>query len=197
MVDLHHADETQVGSWVRTLHILYAMRETVPAANLVKMGTMAEYGTSTSRSPKGFVDVEYHGRKHRMPIPRPAGSGYYGGNVFDSGDVMFASKIWSLKVADVMQGVISVVRALEITNDRLLTRLDFDESWGTALNRITQAVLGLPFPSYGEGGGKRGFSCSKTRSSRCGSPWRIRRLSVGNVRSTRSTRRTRSTSSPR
>jgi len=71
---------------------------------------------------------------------------------------MLAAKIFNLRATDVMQGVIYGVRTAEITDDRLLTRFDFDETWGTALNRfIAQAVLGLPITPYGKGEQKRGF----------------------------------------
>jgi UDP-sulfoquinovose synthase len=102
--------------------------------------------------------VEFRGRKDHVPFPRQAGSWYHWSKVFDSGDVMFACKIWGLKATDVMQGVIYGIRTPEITDDRLLTRFDFDETWGTALNRfIAQAVLGLPITPYGKGEQKRGF----------------------------------------
>jgi UDP-sulfoquinovose synthase len=158
MIDVHHAVDTQVGNLTGTLHLLYAMREVVPDAHLVKMGTMGEYGTPNVDIAEGFFEVEYRGRTDRMPFPRQAGSWYHWSKVFDSGDVMFASRIWNLKATDVMQGVIYGVRTPEITDDRLLTRFDFDETWGTALNRfIAQAVLGLPITPYGRGEQRRGF----------------------------------------
>jgi len=158
MIDVHHAVDTQVGNLTGTLHLLYAMRECCPDAHLVKMGTMGEYGTPNVDIAEGFFDVEFHGRKDRMPFPRQAGSWYHWSKVFDSGDVMFAAKIWNLKATDVMQGVIYGIRTPEITDDRLLTRFDFDETWGTALNRfIVQAVLGVPITPYGKGGQRRGF----------------------------------------
>ncbi len=158
MIDVHHAVDTQVGNLTGTLHLLYAMREFCPDAHLVKMGTMGEYGTPNIDIAEGFFEVEYRGRKDRVPFPRQAGSWYHWSKVFDSGDVMFASKIWNLKATDVMQGVIYGVRTPEITDDRLLTRFDFDETWGTALNRfIAQAVLGLPITPYGKGEQRRGF----------------------------------------
>ena len=158
MIDVRHAVDTQVGNLTGTLHLLYAMREVVPEAHLVKMGTMGEYGTPNVDIPEGFFDIEYRGRKDRMPFPRQAGSWYHWSKVFDSGDVMFATRIWNLKATDVMQGVIYGVRTPEITDDRLLTRFDFDETWGTALNRfIAQAVLGLPLTPYGKGEQRRGF----------------------------------------
>jgi UDP-sulfoquinovose synthase len=158
MIDVHHAVDTQVGNLTGTLHLLYAMREVCPDAHLVKMGTMGEYGTPNLDIAEGFFEVEYRGRKDRVPFPRQAGSWYHWSKVFDSGDVMFASKIWNLKATDVMQGVLYGVRTPEITDDRLLTRFDFDETWGTSLNRfIAQAVLGLPITPYGKGEQRRGF----------------------------------------
>jgi UDP-sulfoquinovose synthase len=158
MIDVHHAVETQVGNLTGTLHLVYAMKEVCPDAHLVKMGTMGEYGTPNVDIAEGFFEVEYRGRTDRMPFPRQAGSWYHWSKVFDSGDVMFASRIWKLRATDVMQGVIYGVRTPEITDDRLLTRFDFDETWGTALNRfIAQAVLGLPITPYGKGEQRRGF----------------------------------------
>jgi UDP-sulfoquinovose synthase len=158
MIDVHHAVATQVGNLTGTLHLVYAMRECSPETHLVKMGTMGEYGTPNLDIAEGFFDVEFRGRKDRVPFPRQAGSWYHWSKVFDSGDVMFATRIWNLKATDVMQGVIYGIRTPEITDDRLLTRFDFDETWGTALNRfIAQAVLGLPITPYGKGEQKRGF----------------------------------------
>jgi UDP-sulfoquinovose synthase len=158
MIDVHHAVATQVENLTGTLHILYAMKETCPEAHLVKMGTMGEYGTPNTDIPEGFFEVEFHGRKDVLPFPRQAGSWYHWSKVFDSGDVMFGSKIFHLRATDVMQGVIYGIRTPEITDDRLLTRFDFDETWGTALNRfIAQAVLGSPITPYGRGEQKRGF----------------------------------------
>jgi UDP-sulfoquinovose synthase len=158
MIDVHHAVTTQVENLTGTLNILYAMHEVCPDAHLVKMGTMGEYGTPNIDIAEGFLEVNYHGRTDYMPYPRQAGSWYHWSKVFDSGDVMFASKIWSLKATDVMQGVIYGIRTPEMTSNGLLTRFDFDDAWGTALNRfIVQAILGLPITPYGKGDQVRGF----------------------------------------
>ncbi|MGI0151957.1 MAG: NAD-dependent epimerase/dehydratase family protein, partial [Thermoplasmata archaeon] len=145
MIDVHHAVRTQVENVTGTLHLLYAMREHAPDGHLVKMGTMGEYGTPDLDIPEGFLDVTFRGRTAQLPFPRQAGSWYHWSKVFDSGDVMFASKIWGLKATDIMQGVIYGTRTPEITDRRLLTRFDFDEVWGTALNRFcVQAAVGRP-----------------------------------------------------
>jgi hypothetical protein len=158
MIDVHHAVETQCKNVASTLHILYAMKEVIPDAHLVKMGTMGEYGTPNTDIPEGFFEIEYMGRKDRLPFPRQSQSWYHWSKVFDSGDVMMASRIWGLSATDVMQGVIYGTRTPEITSRELMTRFDFDEVWGTALNRFcVQAILGLPMTPYGKGGQKRGY----------------------------------------
>lgn len=158
MIDVDHAVSTQVENLTGTLHLLYAIREASPETHLVKMGTMGEYGTPNLDIPEGSFEVEFRGRKDTLPFPRQAGSWYHWSKVFDSGDVMFATRIWNLKSTDVMQGVIYGTRTPEITENSLLTRFDFDETWGTALNRFAvEAVLGLPITPYGHGGQTRGF----------------------------------------
>jgi UDP-sulfoquinovose synthase len=158
MIDVHHAVRTQVENLTGTLHLLYAIRDVCPSAHLVKMGTMGEYGTPNVDIPEGFFEIEYRGRKDRLPFPRQAGSWYHWSKVFDSGDVMFGTKIFHLRATDVMQGVLYGTRTPEMVHDSLLTRFDFDDVWGTALNRfVVEAVLELPITVYGEGGQKRGF----------------------------------------
>ncbi|HTT14678.1 MAG TPA: NAD-dependent epimerase/dehydratase family protein [Thermoplasmata archaeon] len=158
MIDVHHAVATQVENLTGTLHLLYALRAVCPDAHLVKMGTMGEYGTPNVDIPEGFFEVDYRGRRDTLPFPRRAGSWYHWSKVFDSGDVMFATSLWNLRATDVMQGVLYGIRTPEITDRRLLTRFDFDETWGTALNRfIAQAVVGLPITPYGRGDQRRGF----------------------------------------
>jgi len=57
-----------------------------------------------------------------------------------------------------MQGVVYGTRIGEFVADRLLTRFDFDEVFGTALNRFcAQAVIGYPLTPYGAGRQRRGF----------------------------------------
>ena len=59
---------------------------------------------------------------------------------------MLACKLWNMRATDIMQGVVFGTRIDEMGNDeRLLTRLDFDQAFGTAINRYCcQAVIGHP-----------------------------------------------------
>ena len=159
MIDVHHAVETQVQNLTGTIHFLYAIREEVPDCHFVKMGTMGEYGTPNIDIPEGFFPAEFNGRTDpNLPFPRQAGSWYHWSKVFDSGGVMFANRIWGLRATDVMQGVVYGVLTPEIERTSLLTRFDFDDVWGTALNRfVAEAILGLPITPYGLGRQARGF----------------------------------------
>jgi len=120
--------------------------------------TMGEYGVPDIAIPEGFFEVEYRGRKDRLPFPRQPGSWYHLSKVHDTHNIMFACKIWGLRSTDIMQGVIHGIVTDEMMDDRLLTRFDFDEVWGTALNRFcAQAVIGHKLTPYGKGGQTRGY----------------------------------------
>ena len=159
MVDAEHAAFVQVNNIVSTLNILAAMKELRPRAHLVKLGTMGEYGTPTMDIPEGFFEVEYRGKRDYLPFPRQAGSWYHWSKVHGSNNVMFACKIWELAATDIMQGVVFGTRIDEMEGDeRLLTRLDFDQAFGTAVNRFCcQAVIGDPLTPFGKGRQRRGF----------------------------------------
>lgn len=158
MIDVEHAVFTQTNNIVGTLNLLYAMHEASPRSHLVKLGTMGEYGTPNVDIPEGFFEIEYRGRKDTLPFPRFAGSWYHWTKVHDTGNIMFACKIWDLCSTDIMQGVVYGTRTAEMTDDSLLTRFDFDEVFGTALNRYcAQAIIGHKLTPYGKGGQTRGF----------------------------------------
>jgi UDP-sulfoquinovose synthase len=72
---------------------------------------------------------------------------------------MFACKTWGLSATDIMQGVVFGTQIDEMGDDpRLRSRLDFDQCFGTAINRFAcQAVIGHPLTVYGGGHMKRGF----------------------------------------
>ncbi len=159
MQSIEHAAFTMDNNIIGTLNMLFAMRDIVPEAHLVKLGTMGEYGTPNVDIPEGFFEIEYRGRKDMLPFPRQAGSWYHQTKVHDSNNVLFACKIWGLRSTDIMQGVVFGTRIDEMGEDeRLLSRLDFDESFGTAINRFCcMSAIGHPLTPFGKGDQKRGF----------------------------------------
>jgi nucleoside-diphosphate-sugar epimerase len=71
---------------------------------------------------------------------------------------MWANQVWNLTITDIMQGPVYGTRTEEIIDEGLRTRFDFDEVWGTVVNRYcVEAILGLPLTPYGKGGQTRGF----------------------------------------
>jgi UDP-sulfoquinovose synthase len=159
MMDRNHCVFTMNNNLVGTLNILYAMKEVCAGAHLLKLGTMGEYGTPSIDIPEGFITISHRGREATLPFPRQAGSWYHQTKVHDSNNIMFACRIWGLRSTDIMQGVVFGTRIDQMSDDeRLLTRLDFDQCFGTALNRFcAQAVIGLPLTPFGKGHQRRGF----------------------------------------
>jgi len=158
MIDVEHCNYTMVNNIIGTNNILFAMHKHAPECHLLKLGTMGEYGTPNIDIPEGYFEIEYRGRKDRLPFPRQAGSWYHQTKVHDTHNIMFACKIWGLRSTDIMQGVVHGIVTDDMVNDDLLTRFDFDEVWGTALNRFcSQAVIGHELTPYGKGGQTRGY----------------------------------------
>ncbi len=158
MIDEDHCNYTQTNNVVGTNNIMFAVKRHVPKCHLLKLGTMGEYGTPNVDIPEGFFEIEYRGRRDTLPFPRQPGSWYHLSKVHDTHNIMFACKIWGLRSTDIMQGVVHGVITDEMVNDDLLTRFDFDEVWGTALNRFcAQAIIGHELTPYGKGGQTRGF----------------------------------------
>ena len=158
MIDVEHCNYVQTNNIIGNNNILFAMHRHAPDCHLLKLGTMGEYGTPNVDIPEGFFEIEYRGRKDRLPFPRQPGSWYHLTKVHDSHNIIFACKIWGLRSTDIMQGVVHGIVTDDMVDDALLTRFDFDEAFGTALNRFcAQAVIGHELTPYGKGGQTRGY----------------------------------------
>jgi UDP-sulfoquinovose synthase len=159
MIDRAHAVRTQRNNVEGTLNVLYAIRDRAPDAHLVKLGTMGEYGTPDIDIEEGFIEIVHNGRRDILPYPKMPGSMYHLTKVHDSHNIHFACRIWKLAATDLNQGVVYGIRTDETALDeRLCTRFDYDEVFGTVLNRFcVEAVVGHPLTVYGKGGQTRGF----------------------------------------
>jgi len=159
MIDRKHAVFTQVNNVVGTLNLLFAIRESVPECHLVKLGTMGEYGTPNIDIEEGYITIEHNGRKDVLPYPKQPGSFYHLSKVHDSHNIMFACKAWGLRATDLNQGIVYGTVTDEVALDEtFVNRFDYDEIFGTVLNRFCiQAAAGHPLTVYGRGGQTRGF----------------------------------------
>jgi len=159
MIDRKHAVSTQVNNVVGTLNLLFAIRELRPDCHLIKLGTMGEYGTPNIDIEEGYIEIEHNGRKDVLPFPKQPPSFYHLSKVHDSHNILFACKIWNLRATDLNQGVVYGTLTDEVQLDEaLINRFDYDEVFGTVLNRFcAQAAVGHPLTVYGKGGQTRGF----------------------------------------
>jgi len=159
MIDRKHAVFTQMNNVVGTLNVLFAIREVQRDCHLIKLGTMGEYGTPNIDIEEGYIRIEHNGRSDLLPFPKQPGSFYHLSKVHDSHNMMFACNVWGIRATDLNQGVVYGTMTDEIGLDEaLINRLDYDEVFGTVLNRFcVQAAIGQPLTVYGKGGQTRGF----------------------------------------
>ena len=159
MIDRKHAVFTQVNNVVGTLNLLFAIKELCPDCHLVKLGTMGEYGTPNIDIEEGYIRIEHNGRSDVLPFPKQPGSFYHLSKVHDSHNMMFACRIWGLRATDLNQGVVyGTVTDEVVLDEALINRFDYDDVFGTVLNRFcAQAAVGHPLTVYGKGGQTRGF----------------------------------------
>jgi UDP-sulfoquinovose synthase len=159
MIDQKHAVFTQVNNVVGTLNLLFAIRELAPDCHIVKLGTMGEYGTPNIDIEEGYITINHNGRSDTLPFPKQPGSFYHLSKVHDSHNITFTCKIWGLRATDLNQGVVYGTVTDEVQMDEaLINRFDYDDVFGTVLNRFcAQAAIGVPLTVYGKGGQTRGF----------------------------------------
>ena len=159
MIDRKHAVYTQTNNVIGTLNVLYAIKECAPDCHLVKLGTMGEYGTPNIDIEEGFLEIHHNGRSDILPYPKQPGSFYHLSKTHDSSNIMFCCKIWGLRATDLNQGIVYGFETDETALDtRLATRFDYDQIYGTALNRFcVQAAAGYPLSVYGKGQQTRGY----------------------------------------
>lgn len=156
--------DTQVNNVAGTLSLLWAMKEYCPDAHLVKLGTMGEYGTPECEIPEGSIPTHCMDDKNLLcpmaglPFPRSAGSFYHLSKVHDTHNIIFACQTWGLRSTDIMQGPVFGVKVSGSEMPDELTRFDYDQYFGTVINRFcAQAIIHHPLTIYGSGEQIRGY----------------------------------------
>ena len=142
-----------------TANVIFAVREYVPQAHIVKLGTMGEYGTPNIDIEEGWIEIEHKGRIQNFLFPRQAGSLYHTTKIMDTDLLWFYVRMWQLRVTDLMQGPVYGLTTKENEGDeKLYPFFNYDELFGTVLNRfVVQAIAGYPLTVYGMGGQTRGY----------------------------------------
>jgi UDP-sulfoquinovose synthase len=159
MLGHRQAQLTLQNNLAGTLNVAHAIYETDPTIHLVKLGTMGEYGTPNIDIEEGFIDIEHKGRSGRFLFPRQANSLYHTTKIQDTDMLYFYVRTWGLRVTDLMQGPVYGLFTPEMDEDEdLLTKFNYDDIFGTVLNRfMVQAIADIPLTVYGKGGQTRGY----------------------------------------
>jgi UDP-sulfoquinovose synthase len=159
MIDHKTAMLTLTNNLKSTLNLAWAVRKYAPDCHIIKLGTMGVYGTPGIDIEEGWIDIEHKGRKDKFLFPRAAGSLYHTTKIQDTDLLWFYVRTWGIRVTDLMQGPVYGLYTEEMAlDDRLKTFFNYDEIFGTVLNRfVVQAIAGYPLTIYGKGGQTRGY----------------------------------------
>lgn len=159
MMGFEEAQKTLNNNLNVTFNCIWAMKDIVPNAHLVKLGTMGEYGTPNIDIEEGWLEVEHNGRSDKFLYPRAAGSLYHTTKVLDTDLIWFYVRTHDLRVTDLMQGPVYGFTTPETSmDDMLLPHFNYDDIFGTVVNRfLVQAVAEMPLTVYGVGGQTRGY----------------------------------------
>jgi UDP-sulfoquinovose synthase len=159
MMGFDQARLTMDNNLQATFNLIWAVIEHAPECHIVKLGTMGEYGTPNIDIEEGWIEIEHKGRKDKFLFPRQAGSLYHTTKVLDTDLLWFYVRLYGLRVTDLMQGpVYGLFTAEAEQDDRLLPHFNYDDIFGTVVNRfMVQAVAGVPLTVYGKGGQIRGY----------------------------------------
>ncbi len=142
-----------------TANVIFAVKEFCPDAHIVKIGTMGEYGTPNIDIEEGWLEVHHNARSQKFLYPRQASSLYHTTKIMDTDLLWFYVRMWNIRVTDLMQGPVYGIYTNETgENEHLFPFLNYDELFGTVLNRfVVQAVANYPLTVFGKGGQTRGY----------------------------------------
>jgi UDP-sulfoquinovose synthase len=159
MMGIEEARFTLNNNLIGTLNLIHAVKEFNPRCHIIKLGTMGVYGTPNIDIEEGYLQVEHNNRKEKFLFPKSPSSLYHLTKAQDGDMLYFYAKVWGLRVTDLNQGPVYGLQTDEsTTEERLLSIFNYDEIFGTVLNRfIVQAVCGIPLTVYGQGGQQRGY----------------------------------------
>lgn len=159
LINYKYANITLSNNLLVTNNLMFALRDYARDTHVVHVGTMGEYGTPNIDIEEGWLEIEHKGRKDKFLFPRQASSIYHTTKIMDTDLMWFGVRMWGLRITDLMQGPVYGMETEDSKIDsRLMTLFNYDEIFGTIVNRfITQAVVGYPLTVYGKGGQTRGY----------------------------------------
>jgi UDP-sulfoquinovose synthase len=159
LINYKYANITIQNNLLVTNNLMFALRDFLRDTHVIHVGTMGEYGTPNIDIEEGWLKIEHKGRKDRFLFPRQASSLYHTTKIMDTDLMWFGVRMWDLRITDLMQGPVYGLETEDsVIDERLRTIFNYDEIFGTILNRfIVQTIVGYPLTVYGKGGQTRGY----------------------------------------
>lgn len=159
LINYKYANITLSNNLLVTNNLMFALRDFSRETHVIHIGTMGEYGTPKIDIPEGWIEIEHKGKKDTFLFPRQASSLYHTTKIMDTDLMWFSVRMWDLRITDLLQGPVYGIETEEsVIDERLRTIFNYDEIFGTILNRfIVQALVDYPLTVYGKGGQTRGY----------------------------------------
>lgn len=159
LINYKYANITIYNNLLVTNNLMFALRDFSRDTHVIHIGTMGEYGTPNIDIEEGWLEIEHKGKKDKFLFPRQASSLYHTTKIMDTDLMWFSVRMWDLRITDLMQGPVYGMETEDsVVDDRLRTIFNYDEIFGTIVNRfIVQAIVDYPLTVYGKGGQTRGY----------------------------------------
>lgn len=159
LINYKYANITLTNNLLVTNNLVFALRDFSRDTHVIHVGTMGEYGTPNIDIEEGWLEIDHKGRTDKFLFPRQASSLYHTTKIMDTDLMWFGVRMWDLCITDLMQGPVYGIETPEsVINHKLRTIFNYDEIFGTLLNRfIVQALVDYPLTVYGKGGQTRGY----------------------------------------
>lgn len=167
MMSAKNAAATFQNNIVGHLNVLWAIAETDKNIKYIKLGSTGSYmGTDTDFVPFEKVDFafEYKGKSHKVLnswMPMYATDFYHQSKIFDFLIDELCGEVWNMRVLTVQQSTIfgaTIPENEAPENHGLATRFNYDDIFGTVMNRfVCQVAIDHPLTIYGDGTQRTGM----------------------------------------
>ncbi len=166
MMSAENAAATYANNIVGHLNVVWTIAEVDKSIAYIKLGSAGCYSNiDTNFVPLEKTDFEFKHKGKTKKIakswmPMRANDFYHQSKIADFHIDDLASEIWKLKIATVQQATIfgaTIEENRDPANHRLSTRFNYDETFGTVINRfVCQIAIDHPMTVYGDGDQRTG-----------------------------------------
>jgi len=166
MMSVEAGNYTLSNNVISTNNILSAIKQHNRNIKLVNLGSIGVYGYEDRdfEIPEGktaFCSIDKNNIQYSVQaqIPFNPTSTYHLSKSQITSLLNFHAQVFSLNITDLYQGIVWGTQTTETQmSDVLSNRFDYDEIYGTVLNRfVVQAQSGTPITVYGKGKQTRAF----------------------------------------